>query len=68
MPGVALLRTGNRPNYIGATQRLDVNLGPETLSGGATNQFTGGDDISPVTPAKVTNSVQVELLNKEEWF
>jgi anaerobic dimethyl sulfoxide reductase subunit A len=68
MPGVVLLHTGNRPNYISATQRIDVNLGPETLSGGATNQFTGGDDVSPVTPAKVTNSVQVELLNKEEWF
>jgi len=28
--------------------------------GGCANIFTGGDDISPVTPAKVTSTVQVE--------
>jgi len=68
MPGVVLLRTGNKPNYQGANMRLDINLGPEVQSGGATNQFTGGDDISPVTPAKVTSTVQVELFAPGKWY
>jgi anaerobic dimethyl sulfoxide reductase subunit A len=71
MPGVALLRTGNRPNYATMTPqgiRLDINLGPETMSGGATNQFTGGDDTSPITPAKVVNLVQVEKFAGGQWY
>jgi anaerobic selenocysteine-containing dehydrogenase len=77
MPGVVIIRTGMGPNYSVNTapfgtpwngQRLDMNLGPQTIMGGAVNQFTGGDDISPVTPAKVTSSVQVELYAPAEAF
>jgi anaerobic selenocysteine-containing dehydrogenase len=77
LPGVVQLRTGMGPNYAPNTaafgapwngQRLDVCLGQETIMGGCVNQFTGGDDISPVTPAKVTNSVQVELYTAGEVF
>jgi len=61
-PGVIILRTGNRPSVsyknLGG---LDSNLGVMTLSGGCANTFTGGDDISPITPAKVCNSVEVEF-------
>jgi len=73
LPGTVQLRTGEGPNYGPNTassgwngQRLDMNLGPQTLMGGCVNQFTGGDDISPITPAKVTNSVQVELYAPDE--
>ncbi len=75
MPGIVLLRTGMAPNYGPNTastgwngQRLDMCTGPGTISGACTNQFTGGDDISPVTPAKVNNSVQVELYALGEVF
>ncbi len=77
MPGVVQLRTGMGPNYSANTapygtpwngQRLDMCLGQQTSMGGAVNQFTGGDDISPVTPAKVTSSVQVELYAPAEAF
>jgi anaerobic selenocysteine-containing dehydrogenase len=68
MPGIALMRTGNKANYGPSGVRLDMNLGPEVQSGGATNQFTGGDDTSPISPAKVTNMVQVELFAKGPWY
>jgi anaerobic selenocysteine-containing dehydrogenase len=77
MPGVVQLRTGMGPNYANNTaafgapwngQRLDMCIGPQTIMGGAVNQFTGGDNISPVTPAKVTSSVQVELHAPAEAF
>jgi len=75
LPGVVILRTGMGPNYGPNTastgwngQRLDMCLGQQTRMGGAVNQFTGGDDISPVTPAKVTSSVQVELYAPAEAF
>jgi hypothetical protein len=28
---------------------------------GCVNIFTGGDDVSPISPSKVTNNVEVEL-------
>jgi anaerobic selenocysteine-containing dehydrogenase len=75
MPGVVKLRTGMGPNYGPNTamsgvnnQRLDMCTGLNVRMGGCVNQFTGGDDISPVTPAKVTNSVQVELYAPAEEF
>jgi len=73
MPGAVQLRTGMPPNYgpVSASNptgiRLDICLN-DTLAGGAVNQFTGGDDYSPVTPAKVTNCVQVELFQPGEEY
>jgi len=76
-PGIVQLRTGMGPNYANNTapfgtpwngQRLDMCTGPNIKMGGCVNQFTGGDDISPVTPAKVSSSVQVELYAPGEVF
>jgi len=57
MPGAVQIRTGMPPKWssgVGGTpQTMDLS--------GCANVFTGGDDISPVSPAKVTSTVQVEL-------
>jgi anaerobic dimethyl sulfoxide reductase subunit A len=50
MPGIVQMRTGIEFNF--------TRSGLDT--GGCVNIFTGGDDISPVTPAKITNLVDVE--------
>jgi len=56
MPGVVQLRVGFPPKFPsgigGRPDIMDLN--------GCANLFTGGDDVSPVTPAKVTSSVEVE--------
>jgi anaerobic dimethyl sulfoxide reductase subunit A len=66
-PGVVHIRMGMPPSYsyqnIGG---LDICRN-EDLTGASVNIFTGGDDFSPVTPAHVTNVVQVEkYLDRKE--
>jgi anaerobic dimethyl sulfoxide reductase subunit A len=56
MPGVVQVRTGMPPKFSSG-----VGGRPDVMDmRGCANIFTGGDDVSPVTPAKVTSSVQVE--------
>jgi anaerobic dimethyl sulfoxide reductase subunit A len=62
MPGIVNIRMGMGPNVtLKSFGGLDACI-PPTRMGACTNTFTGGDDISPVTPAKVTNSVDVEKM------
>jgi hypothetical protein len=53
------MRTGRRPIFTRSPETATADYVPMDIQGAA-NQFTGGDDVSPVTPAKVTNSVNVE--------
>jgi len=59
-PGVVQVRVGRPPIFSkgvgGSPDAMDLG----TSGGGCANIFTGGDDISPVTPAKVTGRVDVE--------
>jgi Tat-targeted selenate reductase subunit YnfF len=64
MPGVVQLRTGVVPAFTrsggGTPQSMDLN--------GCANIFTGGDDVSPVTPSKVTNLVDVEKYGEGKVY
>jgi anaerobic selenocysteine-containing dehydrogenase len=66
-PGVVIMRTGRRPVF---TRSPELNTPDYTAMDiqGAANQFTGGDDVSPVTPAKVTSSVQIEKYSDGRAF
>ena len=58
MPGVVQVRCG-----------MPLNFTKDGMDhGGSSNIFTGGDDISTVGPAKVTNLVDVELYQAGEAF
>ena len=58
VPGVVQLRTGI--GFAMTKSQLDT--------GGNVNQFTGGDDVSPVSPSKVSNLVDVEKYVDVEAF
>jgi len=63
MPGCVQVRMGMGPNVSLKTfGSLDACI-PPTRMGACVNTFTGGDDISPVTPAKVTNIVELEKMS-----
>jgi anaerobic dimethyl sulfoxide reductase subunit A len=64
MPGVVQLRTGMGPNVTLKTfGGLDACI-PPTRMGACVNTFTGGDDFSTITPAKVTSLVECEKMSE----